>query len=76
MSIRLSREEAWAVLDGSHTGILTTLKADGVPITLPVWFVVLDERIYVDAVARTKKVGARPPGSPGLVPRGVGRTMA
>jgi PPOX class probable F420-dependent enzyme len=57
MSIRLSRAEAWEVLGGSHTGIFTTLKADGVPITLPVWFVTLDERIYVDAVARTKKVG-------------------
>lgn len=56
MSIRLSRPEAWAVLESSHTGIFTSLKADGVPITLPVWFVALDEHIYIDAVARTKKV--------------------
>lgn len=56
MSIRLSRDEAWAVLDTSHTGIFTSLRADGVPITLPVWFVAIDERIYIDAVARTKKV--------------------
>jgi PPOX class probable F420-dependent enzyme len=56
MSIRLSRDEAWDVLASSHTGIFTSLKADGVPITLPVWFVALDERIYIDAVARTKKV--------------------
>jgi PPOX class probable F420-dependent enzyme len=56
MSIRLSRAEAWEVLGHSHTGILTSLRSDGVPITLPVWFVALDEHVYVDAVARTKKV--------------------
>lgn len=57
MSIRLSRVEAWKVLDDAHTGIFTSLRADGVPIALPVWYVALDERIYLDAVARTKKVG-------------------
>ena len=56
MSIRLSRAEAWEMLGTSHTGIFTSLRADGVPITLPVWFVVLDERIYINAVAHTKKV--------------------
>lgn len=45
------------MLGASHTGIFTSLRADGVPIALPVWFVALDERIYIDAVARTKKVG-------------------
>ena len=56
MSIRLSRAEAWEVLGASHTGIFTSLRSDGVPITLPVWFVALDERIYIDAVATTKKI--------------------
>ena len=56
MGIRLSREEAWAELADAHTGILTTLKADGTPITLPVWFVALDERIYVATPEPTKKV--------------------
>ena len=56
MSIRLSREEAWAFLTDAHTGIYTTLRADGVPITLPVWFVALDERIYVASPAHRKKV--------------------
>lgn len=55
MSIRLSRDEAWAELASAHTGILTTLRVDGVPITLPVWFVVRDERIFVSGPARTKK---------------------
>jgi len=56
MGIRLSREEAWAVLAGTHTGILTTLRADGTPIATPVWFAVLDERVYVGTPSHTKKV--------------------
>jgi PPOX class probable F420-dependent enzyme len=44
------------VLEASHTGILTTLRADGTPIALPVWFVAIDERIYVGTPAHTKKV--------------------
>lgn len=57
MSIRLSRDEAWAELEAAHTGIFTTLRADGVPISLPVWFVALDERIYVASPVHRKKVG-------------------
>ena len=56
MSVRLSHAESWAELAGAHTGILTTLRSDGVPISLPVWFVALDERIYVGGPARTRKV--------------------
>jgi len=44
------------VLAAAHTGILTTLKTDGTPISLPMWFVVLDERVYVTTPAHTKKV--------------------
>jgi PPOX class probable F420-dependent enzyme len=54
-SVRMSRDEAWAVLEHAHTGILTSLRADGWPISLPVWFVVLDRRIYVAGPAHTKK---------------------
>jgi len=53
--IRLTDDEAWAVLEPAHTGILTTLRRDGSPITLPVWFVVMDRRIYVSGPARTMK---------------------
>jgi PPOX class probable F420-dependent enzyme len=56
VSPRLAKEEAWAVLSEAHTGILTTLKADGTPISLPMWFVAIDERIYVVTPERTKKV--------------------
>ena len=53
--IRLGVDEAWAALERAHTGILTTLRGDGAPIALPVWFVVLERRIYVSGPARTKK---------------------
>ena len=54
-SIRLDVDDAWAALARAHTGILTTLRGDGAPIALPVWFVVLDRRVYVSGPARTKK---------------------
>ena len=56
MSVRLSDDEAWEVLERAHTGILTTLKADGAPVTLPVWFVVIDRTIGMRTPPRTKKV--------------------
>jgi PPOX class probable F420-dependent enzyme len=54
-SVRLSSDEAWRTLRRAHTGVLTTLRRDGVPISLPVWFVALDRRIYVSGPAHTKK---------------------
>jgi PPOX class probable F420-dependent enzyme len=47
VSIRLSDDEAWRVLADSHTGILTSLRRDGVPVSLPVWFVVDGRTILV-----------------------------
>ncbi len=54
-SVRMSTDEAWAVLARSHTGILTSLRKGGSPISLPVWFVVLDRKIYVSGQAHTRK---------------------
>jgi len=56
MSVRLTADEAWAVVTASHTGIFTSLRRDGVPIALPLWFVVLDRRIYVSGPASAKRV--------------------
>lgn len=56
MGVRLSADEAWGVLAAAHTGILTSLRSDGVPITLPVWFVVVDRTIGLAAPSRTKKI--------------------
>jgi PPOX class probable F420-dependent enzyme len=54
-SVRMSDEEAWTVLERAHTGVLTSLRRDGAPISLPVWFVALDRRVYVSGPAHTKK---------------------
>ena len=56
MGVRLGEEEAWAELEHAHTGILTTLRRDGRPVSLPVWFAALDRRIYVRTPAKTRKV--------------------
>jgi PPOX class probable F420-dependent enzyme len=54
-SVRMSADAAWTALARAHTGVLTSLRRDGAPISLPVWFVVLDRRIYVSGPAHTKK---------------------
>ena len=43
--IRLTPDEAWAFVERAHTGILTTLRRSGHPVTLPVWFVPLDRTV-------------------------------
>jgi hypothetical protein len=44
------------MIEASHTGIVTTLRRDGVPISLPVWFVTFDQKIFVSTPAGSKKV--------------------
>ncbi|MGH7894309.1 MAG: pyridoxamine 5'-phosphate oxidase family protein [Candidatus Binatia bacterium] len=56
-SVRLTTDEAWALLRDAHTGILVTLRRDGVPIATPMWFAALDGYVYVRTPARSKKVG-------------------
>ena len=56
MTIRLTVDEAWEAVDSAHTGILTTLRRDGMPIALPVWFVVDDRSIALMTPAGTKKI--------------------
>ena len=72
MGVLLSDDEAWAELAGAHTGILTTMRSDGMPVTVPTWFVVLDQRIYVRTPAKTRKVQhvQRDPRATFLVERG------
>src|SRR5438128_2563115 len=73
MGVRLSEDEAWRELEQAHTGILTTLKGDGWPIPLPVWFAVVDRRIYTSTPARSKKLVRlrRDPRATFLVERGL-----
>jgi PPOX class probable F420-dependent enzyme len=56
MTIRLTVDEAWEAVESAHTGILTTLRRDGMPIALPVWFVVDDRSIALMTPAGTKKI--------------------
>jgi nitroimidazol reductase NimA-like FMN-containing flavoprotein (pyridoxamine 5'-phosphate oxidase superfamily) len=46
-TVRMSEDEVWAFVQAGHTGILTTLRADGMPIALPIWYVCLDGLIYI-----------------------------
>ncbi len=53
-TVRMSQDEIWEFVRDGHTGILTTLKADGAPISLPVWYAVVDGAVYT--TTRGKKV--------------------
>ena len=46
-SPRMTEDEIWSYLARGHTGIHTTLRRDGVPIAMPLWYAVLDRVIYV-----------------------------
>jgi len=56
MGVRLSEDEAWERIEAAHTGILTTLRKDGRPVPLPLWFAVVGRAIYVTTPAKSKKV--------------------
>jgi PPOX class probable F420-dependent enzyme len=56
MTIRLTSDEAWEAVDAAHTGILTTLRRNGMPIALPVWFVVDDRTVAMMTPAGTQKI--------------------
>jgi hypothetical protein len=56
MGVRMGEDEAWRFLEDGHTAILTTLRRDGWPVSLPLWYVVQERVIYVATPARSKKV--------------------
>ena len=56
MGVTLDPEEQDAFLASSHTGLLTTLRRDGMPVTLPLWFIVMDGSIYCSTPASSQKV--------------------
>ena len=55
LNIRLNEDEIWEFVEAGHTGILTTLRRDGMPIALPVWYTVIERIVYVGGPPRTKK---------------------
>jgi nitroimidazol reductase NimA-like FMN-containing flavoprotein (pyridoxamine 5'-phosphate oxidase superfamily) len=56
VGITLDDEELWRYLEEGHEGLFSTLRADGWPVTLPVWYVTLDRAVYVRSSPRTKKL--------------------
>ena len=56
VGVAFEEDELWQFVATCHTGILTTLRADGWPVAVPVWFIVNDRRVYVRTPARTGKV--------------------
>lgn len=55
MGVRLDEDQTWAVLAASHTGILSTLRADGSPAAVPMWFVTAQRAIYVRTLSGSPK---------------------
>ena len=53
-SPRMTDDEIWATLTDGHTGVFTTLRRDGMPIAMPMWYVVLDRCVYMQT--RGKKL--------------------
>lgn len=49
-------DAAWEMIESAHTGILTTLRADGRPVTLPVWFIVRAREIFVRTPPGSRKI--------------------
>jgi nitroimidazol reductase NimA-like FMN-containing flavoprotein (pyridoxamine 5'-phosphate oxidase superfamily) len=52
----MTADEAWDIVDAAHTGIFTSLRRDGTPVALPLWFVTHDRQIYIRTPGLTKKV--------------------
>jgi hypothetical protein len=56
MGLTLSTEEQAEYLRRGHTGILTTLRRGGSPVSLPVWYVWHDGHVYLASPPATAKV--------------------
>lgn len=69
-SPRMNEDEIWSFVTNAHTGILTTLRRDGVPIALPLWFACVDRRIYCRTRGKKLKRIAHDPRASFLVESG------
>lgn len=56
MGAQLTDQEAWAMIADTHESVLTTLRRDGRPISLPIWHLVLDDGLYVRTPLVSQKV--------------------
>ncbi|UGS34836.1 pyridoxamine 5'-phosphate oxidase family protein [Capillimicrobium parvum] len=48
----------WELVAGSHTGILSTVRRDGAPVAVPMWFVVADRTVFVRTLAASAKAAS------------------
>ncbi len=48
----MTTDEIWGYVTDAHTGILTTLRRDGVPIAMPLWFACIEQHIYLQTRGR------------------------
>lgn len=69
-SVRMDPDEVWDFLAEGHTGILTTLRADGVPIAMPIWYAVVAEAIYLRTRGKKLSRLSRDPRASFLVEEG------
>ena len=56
MPDRLSEDAAWAFLADAPVGVFTTLRRDGMPMSFPVWFAVVDRTVCISTRPGQKKV--------------------
>ncbi|MDW3215254.1 MAG: pyridoxamine 5'-phosphate oxidase family protein [Ilumatobacteraceae bacterium] len=57
MSVRMTAAERDTFLEQADTGVLATLRRDGSPIALPMWFVMIDGDVHIRTRASARKVG-------------------
>lgn len=57
MGVRLRPDEVADHLDQALVGTLASLRADGHPVTLPMWFVILDGHVHIRTRSVAKKAG-------------------
>jgi len=69
-SPRMTAEEVWDYVANGHTGILSTLRRDGVPIAMPLWYACLDRKLYAQTRGRKLERIRRDPRSSFLVESG------
>jgi len=69
-SVRLTDQEIWDFVTDAHTGIMITLRSDGVPVALPLWFACVERTIYVHTRGKKLQRIARDPRASFLVESG------
>jgi PPOX class probable F420-dependent enzyme len=57
MGVIMSGEEIAGFISDHGTAVLTSLRADGRPVPLPVWYVALDGALYFQTPLRSRRVG-------------------